>query len=128
MSLKLKKMFNQVNECGDKHCSNIITTKKLSEMKEEHFIEVLRKCLPKKNTPSNKRLKIMKNFKNCSLQHTKGSKYSKVVDKRNKCLKKHCKKNYNQAVSSVKKVLNKKSRKSRKKSFRSRKKSKKKSN
>ena len=70
----------------------------------------------------------MKNFNNCSLQHTKGSKYSKVVEKRNNCLKKHCKKNYNQAVLGVKKVLNKKSRKSRKKSSRSRKKSKKKSN
>lgn len=107
MSLKLKKMFNQVNKCGDKHCSKIITTKKLNKMKEHHFTEILIKCLPKKSTPSNERLKIMKNFKNCSLQHTKGSKYIKVVEKRKKCLKKKCKKNYNQAKLTMKNLISK---------------------
>ena len=45
---QMKKALNNVNRCGDKNCSHVISSTKLNTIRQQHIKSIVKKCFPKK--------------------------------------------------------------------------------
>lgn len=88
---KLDTMVNDLDNCGDKYCGNIITSKQLKEEGDKFFKKVTKKCRSK-TTPKNRKefKQQFKQYDKCFTKYKKGTKYYKNLTQRKKCEDKKC--------------------------------------
>lgn len=88
---KLDRAINDLNNCGDKYCGNIITSKLLKEEGLKFLKNVTKKCRSNSVPKNEKEDKILrKKYDKCYTKYKKRSNYYKKLTQRNKCLDKNC--------------------------------------
>lgn len=89
---KIDNMVNDLDNCGDKYCGNIITSDQMKEEGIKFSKNVTQKCRRSKIIPNNEEEhKIQqKKYDNCFTKIKKRSKYAKKLTQRKKCEDKKC--------------------------------------
>ncbi len=88
---KLEKAANDLDNCGDKYCGNIITSKLLKEEGLKFLKNVTKKCRSnRKPTNAKENKTLQKKYDKCFTKFKKRSNYYKKLTKRNKCVDKKC--------------------------------------
>ena len=89
---KIDNMVNDLDNCGDKYCGNIITSHQIKEEGIQFSKNVTKKCRRSKTIPKNEEQhKIQqKKYDNCFTKIKKRSKYAKKLTQRKKCEDKKC--------------------------------------
>lgn len=83
--------INDLNNCGDKYCGNIITSKLLKEEGVKFLKNVTKKCRSNKKPKNEKENKILRRkYDKCFTKYKKRSNYYKKLTQRNKCVNKKC--------------------------------------
>ena len=84
-------LINELDNCGDKHCGSIITSKKLKEEGIQFLTHVTKKCTSKSKPKNQKENKLkFKKYDKCFTKYKKRSNYYKKLTQRNKCVDKNC--------------------------------------
>jgi hypothetical protein len=88
---QLDNMVNELDNCGDKYCGNIITARTLKEEGIKFLKNVTKKCRTKTIPKNEKEDKIRrKKYDKCFTKYKKRSNYYKKLTQRNKCQDKKC--------------------------------------
>ena len=75
---------NQLKDCRKQNCDKVVPEKDIVKSRQAYLKSIFKKCKSKKNN-------YIKSFK-CANNMYKKSKYKKLKEKNEKCVKKHCKK------------------------------------
>jgi serine/threonine protein kinase len=88
---KIDNMTNDLDNCGDKYCGNIITSEQIKEEGIKFSENVTKKCRSKTIPKTEKAYKIQqKKYDKCFTKIKKRSKYAKKLTQRKKCEDKKC--------------------------------------
>lgn len=87
--------FDDLKKCINEYCGNIIDEKELQAEKKKYIKKAGKTC---KNKNPRKNLK-------CVMKLMKKSKFYELAEKRNKCVRKKCKKEQSQITKNLKKSL-----------------------
>jgi hypothetical protein len=94
-----------LEKCRDKNCGDIVSKQELESAKNEYIKSSTKECSKDKD---------IKKLIKCSLKVMKKSNFGKLIKKKSKCIKTHCKKEQTNFRNSFKKSLKNFRKKSRK--------------
>ena len=88
---KLDNIMNNLDNCGDTYCGNIITSTAIKEEESKFLKNVTKKCRSKKIPKNENEYKIQnQKYDKCFTKYKKRSNYYKRLTQRKKCEDKHC--------------------------------------
>jgi hypothetical protein len=88
---KIDNLMNDLNNCGDKYCGNIIKYSQIKEEEPKFFQFVTKKCRSKKIPKTEKENKLkQQKYNTCFTKYKNRSKYYKNLTRRKKCEDKKC--------------------------------------
>lgn len=88
---KIDDIMNELDNCGDKYCGNIITSAQMKEEGTKFLENVTKNCRSKTIPKTEKAYKIQREkYEKCFTKIKKGSKYAKKLTQRKKCEDKKC--------------------------------------
>jgi hypothetical protein len=88
---KIDNMMNELNNCTDKNCGNIIASKQLKDEGLKFLKIVNKKCRSKKVPKNEEEYKLdREKYNKCFEKLKKSSTYNKKLTQRNKCQVKKC--------------------------------------
>lgn len=88
----INKLLNNLDNCGNKHCGNIITSKQMKEEGSKFSKNVTKKCVSKKVAKTEEEYKLQKiKYDECFKKYKNKSEYPKKLAQRKECEDKKCK-------------------------------------
>lgn len=88
---EIDNMMNDLDNCGDKYCGNIITAAQMKKEGLKFLKKVNKECRSKTIPKTEKEYKIQqKKYNKCFTKNKKSSKYNKKLTQRKKCEDKNC--------------------------------------
>ena len=94
---------NQLKDCRKQNCDKVVPEKDIVKSRQAYLKSIFKKCKSKKNN-------YIKSFK-CANNMYKKSKYKKLKEKNEKCVKKHCSKELDGAIKNIIKGMKNQERK-----------------